>query len=145
MTKSSVQVTYRTICDAAQIERLEIMGGVAVDDSTVILLGPGTGFWAHFKASPEMRDGVPHPVDRWSKRVITDMARSLRGEALFPFGGPPYVPFLRWAMDSRRAWQSPAGMLVHDTSGLMVSYRGALRFMGPVSYTHLTLPTSDLV
>jgi hypothetical protein len=52
----------------------------------------------------------------------------LGAEPLFPFGGAPYLPFLRWAIASGRAWQSPAGMLVHDVAGLMVSYRGALRF-----------------
>ena len=65
--------------------------------------------------------------------MIKTLADTLKAEALFPFTGPPYQPFLRWAIDSGRAWQSPAGMLVHDTSGLMVSYRGALRFQRPVA------------
>ena len=107
---------------------LDVMGGVHEDGGTIILLGPSRSFWPMMKASPEMQDGAPDPIDRWSRRVIGDLAQSLGAEALFPFGGPPYLPFLRWAMGSGRAWQSPAGMLVHDVAGLMVSYRGALRF-----------------
>lgn len=126
-------MTYTAITDAARANCLDMMGGVNEDGGTVILLGPGAGFWPHFQTSPEMQDGMPDPIDRWSIRVITAMADALDAEPLFPFGGPPYLPFLRWAIDSGRAWQSPAGMLVHDTSGLMVSYRGALRFARPVA------------
>jgi len=119
---------YAAIVLAAQSAALDVMGGVHEDGGTVILLGPSQAFWPLLKKAPEWLDGTPDPVDRWSRRVIGDLARALGAEPLFPFGGPPYLPFLRWAMASGRAWQSPAGMLVHDTAGLMVSYRGALRF-----------------
>ncbi|WP_113911131.1 ferredoxin [Roseovarius dicentrarchi] len=119
---------YDSISRAAEAYSLDIMGGVHEDGTTVILLGPSRGFWPLMQAAPEMQDGAPDPIDRWSLRVIADLARRLDAAPLFPFGGPPYSPFLRWAMASGRAWQSPAGMLVHDTAGLMVSYRGALRF-----------------
>ena len=48
------------------------------------------------------------------------------GRALFPFGGPPYLPFIAWATRTGRAWPSPVGMLVHDRAGLMISIRGAI-------------------
>lgn len=94
---------------------------------TLLLLGPRQpGFWAHFTATSEYRDGGPDPLDRWSARVIGALAADLGASALFPFGGPPHQPFLRWARESGRAHVSPVGMLVHDAAGLMVSYRGAL-------------------
>jgi hypothetical protein len=94
---------------------------------TLILLGPyETGFWAHFSASPEMLDGQPDPLDRWSKRVVTPLASELGGTAVFPFGGPPYQPFIAWALRSQRCWVSPSGLLVHDKEGLFVSFRGAI-------------------
>lgn len=126
-------MTYQAIRDAARAEHLDVMGGIDEAGGTVILLGPGAGFWSYFKSAPEMQDDDPNPVDRWSLRVVTRLAGTLGAEALFPFTGPPYQPFLRWAIDSGRAWQSPAGMLVHDTCGLMVSYRGALRFERPIA------------
>ena len=92
-----------------------------------MLLGPaGAGFWEIFAASPEYRDGRNDPLDRWSERVIGGLAAACGGEALFPFGGPPWRPFTGWARASGEAWASPVGLLVHARRGLMVSYRGAL-------------------
>ncbi|MCY3874390.1 MAG: ferredoxin [Rhodobacteraceae bacterium] len=95
---------------------------------SVVLLGPATGFWDVFTLSPEYRDGDPDPLDRWSRRVISRIAQSVEAEPLFPFGGPPYQPFPGWALESGRCWASPVGLLVHDHTGLMISFRGALGF-----------------
>ena len=96
---------------------------------TLVLLGPKEpGFWNAFTSSSEWRDKTPDPMDRWSTRVVTTLAQQTGATALFPFGGPPYQPFFRWALASGHAWQSPVSLLVHDQAGLMVSYRGALAF-----------------
>jgi epoxyqueuosine reductase len=88
------------------------------------------GFWPHLKAQPEwanfQQGGRPDPVDRWSRRVIGTLACDLGAKALYPFGGPPYHPFYKWALKSGRCWDSPVRLLVHDTAGLFVSFRGAL-------------------
>jgi len=92
---------------------------------TMVLLSPlEPGFWAHVRDTPEF-DG-PDPIDRWSTRVITDLAETLGATAYFPFGGPPYAPFIRWSERTGRAWPSPVGMLVHDKAGMMISIRGAV-------------------
>ena len=94
---------------------------------TLVLFGPREpGFWALVTAQPEMRDGAPDPLDRWSKRVIGGLADTVGGTGLFPSDGPPYPPFIGWAVASGRAWRSPVGLLVHDYAGLFLSYRGAL-------------------
>lgn len=93
---------------------------------TVVMIGPAPDFWRLFKSAPEF--GETDPIDRWSTRVLGQLARDLGARPVFPFGGPPYAPFLRWAKLTGRAWDSPIGMLVHATTGLMVSYRGALLF-----------------
>jgi len=118
---------------AAMAHHLTVLGGVTTGLpptlKTLLLLGPQTpGFWPHFTAAPEYDDGLPDPLDRWSTRVIGQLARDLGAVAFFPFGGPPWQPFLQWAVDSGRAHISPVGLLVHDQAGLMVSYRGALGF-----------------
>ena len=99
-----------------------------LSDGTLILLGTGPAFWPQLQQSPEARDGQRDPIDRWSTRVIGAMARSLNANAHFPFGGPPYEPFINWALASGRAFQSPAGPMVHDQVGMMISFRGALHF-----------------
>lgn len=113
---------------------LEILGGFAVAEGeegfpkatrTLLLLGPQEpGYWAHLKAQPEW--GGPDPVDRWSRRAIGQVACDLGAKALFPFGGPPWQPFYRWALRTGRVWDSPVRLLVHAHQGLMVSFRGAL-------------------
>ena len=126
---------YDTLLSRAHALHLDIFGAFHPDPDdlappgtgTIILLGPHEpGFWAALTAAPEFSDGAPHPVDRWSTRVIGALADDCAATPLFPFGGPPYQPFIRWAQRSGRAWQSPVDILVHDRAGLMVSYRGAL-------------------
>lgn len=128
MAAVSQELSYDTIRHTVAADGLDVMGGVHDRGTTLILLGPGADFWDIFQHTTEFLDGLPDPFDRWSLRVIKRLARFLHADPIFPFGGPPYAPFLQWALESGRAWSSPVGMLVHDTAGLMVSYRGALKF-----------------
>lgn len=127
---------YDALQQAAEAAGLIVMGALDVasarpkglEDGTLMLFGAGPGFWPAFTASPEWADGAPDPIDRWSTRVIGALARNHGGVPHFPFGGPPYTPFIDWALKSGRAVQSPVGMLVHDRVGMMISYRGALHW-----------------
>ncbi|TVS02289.1 MAG: ferredoxin [Rhodobacteraceae bacterium] len=101
---------------------------------TIVLLGPdGPGFWPQFTGSPEYLDNAPDPLDRWSTRVIGQMAEAFGARALFPFGATPPHPFVTWALASGRAFASPVHLLVHDKAGLWVSYRGALGLTEPLA------------
>ena len=92
-----------------------------------MLLGPHEpGYWAYVRHQPEFLDDEPDPVDRWSRRIVDQLARDTGCTAFYPFGGPPYYPFIEWALRSGRCWQSPVLFLVHDVAGLMVSFRAAL-------------------
>ncbi|WP_210529064.1 ferredoxin [Rubellimicrobium arenae] len=94
---------------------------------SVALLSPDEPrFWTIFSASEERQDGRPDALDRWSRRVIGQLACKLGTKAAFPFAGPPWRPFTEWARRSGRAWPSPVGLLVHDAAGLWISYRGAI-------------------
>lgn len=133
------------IAGMAGAEGLIVMGGLhPAPDETLVLLGCGPGFWPRFRAAPEAADCLPDPVDRWSLRVIGGFADTLGASAAYPFGGPPYAPFIRWALHSGRAFQSPVGMLVHDTVGMMISYRGALRFDRHIPLPPATAPSPCL-
>lgn len=93
---------------------------------TLVLLGAGSDCWAHFTAASEYQDKRPNPLDRWSKRVIGEIAQTLGAETAFPSDGPPYAPFIRWSLETGRFFQSPTGMMIHEDAGLMISIRGAL-------------------
>ncbi|MEM6940626.1 MAG: ferredoxin [Pseudomonadota bacterium] len=137
--------TYAALESAARARHLTILGGfhptsatalaeealprgnLPEECETLLLLGPDEPrFWPAFTASREYLDGAPHPMDRWSQRVIGTWADELCATAVFPFGGPPYQPFYTWALRTGRIHASPVHLLVHDRAGLFVSFRGAL-------------------
>jgi hypothetical protein len=104
--------------------------------TAICLLGAGNGLmWQVFSASPEASDSRPDPLDRWSRRVIGSLATDLGAVALYPFGGPPYLPFQRWAARGEGAVASPVAMQVTPERGLWASYRGALGFRQPIALT----------
>jgi ferredoxin len=90
----------------------------------------GSGFWPHFKASAFFSDGQSDPLDRWSRAIGEALATQYGGVALYPFDGPPYHPFQRWA-DRADATQ-PSRMLlrIHPAYGLWHAYRFALALPG---------------
>jgi hypothetical protein len=95
---------------------------------TLVLVGVvGESSWDAFQAAEESRLS-PDPLDRWSRRVVGELAAELGGEALFPFGGPPFLPFIRWARRAEAVYPSPIGPLIHPDYGLWHAYRGALAF-----------------
>jgi hypothetical protein len=96
---------------------------------TLVLVGNiGSSLWAVFSHSAEMKDRAPHPLNRWTQRILSQVAAEVDAAPLFPFGGPPYLPFQRWAMRSEPVAPSPLGILIHPDYGLWHAYRGALAF-----------------
>lgn len=123
---------YDTLHKDAEARGLVLLGGFhpgpkdgcPKGTGTLLLLGPDPQrFWPVLQAAPEAEQ--PDAVDRWSRRVIGTWACDLKAKAMFPFG-EPLRPFISWALKSGRCHLSPATLLVHDTQGLMVSFRGAL-------------------
>jgi hypothetical protein len=95
---------------------------------TIVLLGFTRSLqWAYFERSPEARDGSPHPLDRWSHRVIGSLAREFDAEDVYPSGTAlAPLPFQRMALRSEPVHRSPIGLLIHERWGLWHAYRGAL-------------------
>ena len=92
----------------------------------------GASFWPLFRRSTEFADGLADPLDRWSKRVGEDIAKTLGGRAIFPFEGPPYPPFLAWADKTGRSVQSRLSLFMHERFGLWHAYRFALALPEPL-------------
>ncbi len=138
-------VDFQTLCAAVRATGFVLRGGFhprsedhvpplpgGTLPATVVLIGstggePGRALWAAFRRSPGA-DAAVDPLDRWCEDVISGLGARLGAHALFPFHGPPYLPFLRWAMRAETVWPSPLGMLIHPDYGLWHAYRGALAF-----------------
>lgn len=100
--------------------------------SQLLLVGhAGGGFWQKVRAAPEAHG--PDPIDRWTRRVIGELAAKIGAEALYPFDGPPHHPFQRWARRADPALAvSPLGILIHPEHGLWHALRAALLLPEPV-------------
>jgi hypothetical protein len=103
-------------------------------EGTLMLLGfTGGRQWPVFQAAPEARDGAPHPLDRWSRRVIDELAREYGARAHYP-GDRPALPFQRLARRAEPTHPSPLGILIHPEFGLWHAYRGALHLPARVAF-----------
>lgn len=94
--------------------------------TTIVLLGNvGPAMWEAFQRA---RDSAPalSGLDDWTRGVVTTLAVELGARPLFPFDGPPYWPFQRWAQLAEPVYPSPLGVLIHPTYGLWHAYRAAL-------------------
>ena len=88
---------------------------------TLLLVGnAGPAMYVPFFASAEST------LDGWTERVIAPIASRFGARALFPFGGPPWHPFQRWAKRAEGLQASPLGILIHPKFGLWHAYRAAL-------------------
>ena len=133
MTGAEVETVFSAIRRTGLVPRGALIleeserAGEFADIRTIVLAGMvGRDGWEAFAASPEASDGLADPLDRWSRRLIESLARDLGAKALFPFGGPPFLPFQQWAQRAEPVHSSPIGVLIHPYYGLWHSYRGAL-------------------
>ncbi|MEP4378592.1 MAG: hypothetical protein ABJ215_01550 [Alphaproteobacteria bacterium] len=106
------------------------------DPATLVLVGnAGPDMWAAFDAVRGDYPGDANPLDAWILDVLTDIAASLGATPLFPSGGPPHLPFQRWAQQTEPVYPSPVGVLIHPVFGLWHAYRGALAFSEKLELT----------
>ena len=102
---------------------------VGAEIGTLVLVGfTGRENWPFFASSPEAADGKANPLNRWSRRIVSAVAARFGATAIFPFDGPPWAPFQRWAQKAEPVYPSPLGMLIHPDWGLWHAWRGALAF-----------------
>ena len=90
---------------------------------TILLIGnAGPRMWQRYRRSQASS------LDSWTRTVVDPVAAQLDARAIYPFEGPPYAPFHRWALASGTVHQSPIGLLIDKEFGLWHAYRAALSF-----------------
>lgn len=106
---------------------------------TIVLLGfTGSTQWPGFAKSAEAGDGLPDPLDRWSRRVIGALACEFGGRGFYP-SDVPFLPFQQLAKRCEPVDASPIGLLIHSHWGLWHAYRGGLLFC-----ERMTLPARQV-
>jgi epoxyqueuosine reductase QueG len=99
--------------------------------SAVVVGSGGGAFFDRFAASaPEARDGAPHPLDRYTRRVVEAAAAAAlapRGVAYalyYPFDGAlPLIPFQRLGRAAGLGGPGPLGLQIHPVYGPWWAYR----------------------
>ncbi len=145
-----MQITLRDIDEALSPTGLLTLGAFlpdACDDvpggndgcSLVLVGNAGPEMWRVFSTSGIAVNG-PASLDDWARQVLNDLSGVLSSrfglaiQTLFPFDGPPYQPFQRWAVRSGSAHPSPIGPMIHGTYGLWHAYRGAFVIASKVKF-----------
>jgi hypothetical protein len=121
---------------------LVVRGGIAIRDDdalpalpsgvparSMFLIGNvGGAMWPAFAASRDrlVPPGSTDPLDDWTRAVIAPLADQLGATALYPFDGPPFYPFQRWAERAEPVAPSPLMIYIHPKHGLWHAYRAAL-------------------
>jgi hypothetical protein len=132
----------KSLADALKAHGLILRGGFqpAAEDSLPLLPGgrparmlmlvgnAGPALWAAFSRTDEASDGAPHPLNRWTRRIVDEAASRFDAMALYPFDAQPAWPFQRWAQWAEPVFPSPLGLLIHPKFGLWHAYRAALLF-----------------
>ena len=97
---------------------------------TLMLIGSaGRQLFDVFCRAREYADGRPDPLDRYTRRALSEIASSMDLEPVFVFDGPPYYPFQRYALRVGGFSPSPMGLLAHRNFGPWVALRAV--FLSP--------------
>ncbi len=103
-------------------------GQEALIGRKALLIGnAGSDMWVQFSKSNEYADDKPDPMNRWTRRVLDDVARQFGGRVVYPFD-KPYWPFQRLAQKAAGVQSSPLGILIHPEYGLWHAFRGVVVF-----------------
>ncbi len=108
----------------------------SAEASRVLVVGQaGPEMWRHFSVAPEYQDGLPHPLDRWSRRTGDALAQQFGCAVVYPFSGPPFHPFQHWLRAGQPGMGvSPLGILIHPRWGGWISLRFALLLPGQAAW-----------
>lgn len=134
---------------------LEISADLCASDSErligkkgLLIGNAGKGMWQVFSKSPEFQDYEPDPMNRWTKRILDEIAEALGARVVYPFD-EPYWPFQRLAQDASGVQPSPLGILIHSKFGLWHAFRGLFIFDSSAEFESqirtLTLDANSLI
>ncbi|MEM8951675.1 MAG: ferredoxin [Pseudomonadota bacterium] len=83
-----------------------------------------SAIWPHYETARQGDEGLT--LDRWTQNVVDGIARDYGIDAVYPFDGPPFHPFIRWAKRTGTLFSSPIGLTIHPVYGLWLAFRAAL-------------------
>ncbi len=97
----------------------------------ILIANAGPIFWDRFQAE---RQDEADPMDAWTRRILTPIAAAFNMDPLFPFDGPPFLPFHSWGYAAGAFHPSPNIPAIHPVFGSWFGLRGA--FLSPHPHPH---------
>ena len=92
-----------------------------------VMVAGSANMWQKFIATRQFDDGKPDPLNRWTGKVLDEIASEFGAKLKLPFERP-FSPFQAWAMKAAQLTQSPLGILMHPRLGLWFGLCGVLFF-----------------
>lgn len=110
----------------------QLFPGRAVQPGALAMIGNvGSSLWPFFDAA--RRENPDLTLDHWTEGVISKIASDFGVEAVYPFEGPPFHPFIQWAKRTGSIFSSPIGLSIHPDYGLWLAFRAALLIDHPLA------------
>jgi len=100
--------------------------------AALVVGGGGRRFFEGFSGAPEARDGQPHPLDRYTARVVdAAVAAALAGGRVrhaigHPFDANPIIPFQRLGRAAGLGGPGPLALQIHPVFGPWWAYRALI-------------------
>ncbi len=110
---------------------LKVLGVVHLEHTLVLIGNVGRSISYLFEQK-KFASIENDPLDNWSREVLEPVAKEFNARAIYPFEGPPFHPFISWAISCGEVYQSPLKIMIHPKYGLWHGYRGAIVFDGDV-------------
>ena len=85
-----------------------------------------------WNALSQMPLNLLNALDHWSKCAIDAVVTATGGIAIYPFGGPPFLPFQRWVAKAEPVAPSPLGIQMYPEYGLWHDYRSTLAYSSTI-------------
>ncbi len=123
--------------NAGDVNQLPVLNSGQQAQAVLLVGHGGSSLWPDFSESAEYKDDEDHALDRWSQTVAESISSRFDMQAVYPFTGPPYQPFLTWAQSAevQPVLRSRLGMSLHPEFGLWHAYRFAL--LSPIPFSEL--------
>ena len=100
--------------------------------ATLVLVGNLGPSLERLFRSQDLSPTEKDPLDEWTQKVMEPIAQKIDAQCFYPFQGPPFLPFEKWALKTGLVFRSPLGILIHPIYGLWHAYRAALLLPGKI-------------
>lgn len=127
-------------CQSSSNQGIPNLSDGSAPKSLILVGNAGPLFWERFQDERPDKDApISNPMDVWTRSILTPIAKKMAMEVVFPFEGPPFLPFGSWSHMTGSLFPSPSIPNIHPLFGTWYGLRGA--FLSRVPYESASAQT----